>query len=207
MTRLCEASCGSFASQRRRFGYRRLGLMWNVRVSSSMPRSFIGSTEGAADRPQGRRAQTSFGTRAPMTIPKDRNLCWSLQSGRRFRILTLVDDFTRECPALAVDKLPPAGASSANSIDRRTAQLSLHDRQRQRLTSDAILALKQERGVEWNFIGAAQTDAEWVRRELQRQTARRVSQRTPVRWPQRTAKHHRRMEDRLQHQSTHSSLK
>ena len=52
----------------------------------------------------------ALGTRAPMAIPQDRNLCWSLDfvadtlvSGRRFRILTLVDDFTRECLTLVAD--------------------------------------------------------------------------------------------------------
>jgi putative transposase len=47
----------------------------------------------------------ALGTRAPMGIPQGRNLRWSLDfvtdtlvSGRRIRILTLVDDFTRECP-------------------------------------------------------------------------------------------------------------
>jgi putative transposase len=46
-----------------------------------------------------------------MAIPQDRNLRWSLDlvadtlmSGRRFRILTLVDDFTRECLSLMVDR-------------------------------------------------------------------------------------------------------
>ncbi len=45
-----------------------------------------------------------------MSIPQDVNLRWSLDfvmdtlsSGRRFRILTLVDDFTRECLTLVVD--------------------------------------------------------------------------------------------------------
>jgi putative transposase len=52
----------------------------------------------------------ALGTRAPMAIPQDRDLRWSLDfvadtlvSGRRFRILTLVDDFTRECLGLVVD--------------------------------------------------------------------------------------------------------
>jgi putative transposase len=52
----------------------------------------------------------ALGTRAPMSIPQDQNLLWSLDfvmdtlvSGRRFRILTLVDDFTRECLGLVVD--------------------------------------------------------------------------------------------------------
>jgi len=45
-----------------------------------------------------------------MAIPQSRNLRWSLDfvadtlvSGRRFRILTLVDDFTRECLGLVAD--------------------------------------------------------------------------------------------------------
>jgi putative transposase len=52
----------------------------------------------------------ALGTRAPMAIPQDQNLRWSLDfvmdtlvSGRRFRILTVVEDFTRECLGLVVD--------------------------------------------------------------------------------------------------------
>ena len=52
----------------------------------------------------------ALGTRAPMVIPPGRNLRWSLVfvidtlvSSRRFRILTLVDDFTRKCLGLVVD--------------------------------------------------------------------------------------------------------
>ena len=59
----------------------------------------------------------ALGTRAPMAIPQDRNLRWSLDfmsdtlvSGRRFRILTLVDDFTRECLGLVVDTSPRSPA-------------------------------------------------------------------------------------------------
>src|ERR1700677_3344284 len=47
-----------------------------------------------------------------------------------------------------------------------------------------------------------QADAEWLRRELQRPPARRVPQGAPVRKPHRGARHHRRMEERLQHQPT-----
>src|SRR6476659_4776127 len=52
----------------------------------------------------------ALGTRAPMMIPQGRNLRWSLDfvadtlvHGRRFRILAVVDDFTRECLGLVVD--------------------------------------------------------------------------------------------------------
>ena len=52
----------------------------------------------------------ALGTRAPMTLPQGPNQRWSLDfvsdmlaDGRRFRILVVVDDFTRECLALVVD--------------------------------------------------------------------------------------------------------
>ena len=45
----------------------------------------------------------ALGTRAPMAIPQGRNQRWSLDfvsdtlaSGRKFRMLTVVDDFSRE---------------------------------------------------------------------------------------------------------------
>jgi hypothetical protein len=59
-----------------------------------------------------------------VTIPQDRNLRWSLDfvadtlvSGRRFRILTLVDDFTRECLGLVVDT-SLTGLRVARKLDR-----------------------------------------------------------------------------------------
>jgi hypothetical protein len=60
------------------------------------------------------------GTRVPMTIPQDHNLCWSLESGRRFRIPSLVDDFTRECLGRAVET-SLTGWRRRNRSDRRTA--------------------------------------------------------------------------------------
>ena len=66
----------------------------------------------------------ALGTRAPMAIPQSRNLRWSLDfvtdtlvSGRRFRILTLVDDFTRECLGLVVDT-SLTGLRVARELDR-----------------------------------------------------------------------------------------
>jgi putative transposase len=52
----------------------------------------------------------ALGTRAPMTLPIRINQRWSLDfvsdtlsDGRRFRILCIVDDFSRECLATVVD--------------------------------------------------------------------------------------------------------
>ena len=52
----------------------------------------------------------AIGTRAPMLIPLAANDRWSLDfvsdqltDGRRFRVLTVVDDCTRECLGLVAD--------------------------------------------------------------------------------------------------------
>jgi putative transposase len=51
-----------------------------------------------------------LGTRGPATIPQGPNQRWSLDcvssaldDGRRFRVLNVVDDFSRECLACVVD--------------------------------------------------------------------------------------------------------
>ena len=66
----------------------------------------------------------ALGTRAPMTIPQGRNQRWSLDfvadtlvSGRQFRMLTVVDDFTRECLGLVVDT-SLTGLRVARELDR-----------------------------------------------------------------------------------------
>jgi putative transposase len=60
-------------------------------------------------RRRGRRKR-ALGTRAPMALPQGPNQRWSLDfvsdtltDSRRFRILAVVDDFTRECIALVAD--------------------------------------------------------------------------------------------------------
>jgi putative transposase len=56
----------------------------------------------------------ALGTRAPLAIPQGANQRWSLDflsdafaDSRRFRILAVVDDFTRECLVLVADTLLP----------------------------------------------------------------------------------------------------
>ncbi len=64
----------------------------------------------------------ALGTRAPMTIPQDCNQRWSLDfvsdtlvDGRRFRILCVIDDFSRECLATVVDTSLTGGSGSARA--------------------------------------------------------------------------------------------
>lgn len=104
------------ASQCRRFGCRRLGLLLarqGVRINHKKLYRFYKEERPMVRKRGGRKR--ALGTRAPMTIPQDQNLRWSLDfvmdtlvSGRRFRILTLVDDFTRESLGLVVDTSPTA---------------------------------------------------------------------------------------------------
>ena len=99
------------ANERRRFGYRRLaimlrrdGLKMNLKKVYRLYRE-----ERLTVRKRGGRKR-ALGTRAPMTIPQGANQRWSLDfvsdalnDGRRFRILNVVDDFTRECLTSLLD--------------------------------------------------------------------------------------------------------
>ena len=96
---------------RRRLGYRRRGILLEREgVSMNKKKLFrLYREEGlAVRRRRGRKRAT--GTRALMALPDGPNQRWGLDFvadtlswGRRLRILCIVDDFTREALALAVD--------------------------------------------------------------------------------------------------------
>ena len=99
------------AAERRRFGYRRLGWMLaregHVMNHKKLYRLY--REEKLMVRRRGGRKR-ALGTRAPMLLPNTINQRWSLDfvsdtlsDGRRFRILCIVDDFSRECLATVVD--------------------------------------------------------------------------------------------------------
>ena len=112
------------AAIRRRFGYRRLHLLLKrdgFRVNHKKLYR-IYKEERLTVRKRGGRKR-AVGTRAPIGIPQGRNQRWSLDfvshalsDGRRFRILTVVDDFTRECLALVTDT-SLSGARVARELD------------------------------------------------------------------------------------------
>jgi putative transposase len=99
------------ANQRRRFGYRRLGLLLGREgiIVNHKKLYRLYRDERLTVRKRGGRKR-ALGTRAPMALPQGPNQCWSLDfvsdalsNSRRFRILAVVDDFTRECLTLVVD--------------------------------------------------------------------------------------------------------
>ena len=124
-----RARMRELAAERRRFGYRRLhwligreGIVMNHKKFRRLYRE---------ERLQVRRRsgrKRALGTRAPLTLPDGSDQRWSLDfasdafgDGRRFRILVVVDDFTRECVALVADT-SLSGARVARELDTAIAR-------------------------------------------------------------------------------------
>jgi putative transposase len=158
-----RAKLRELASVRRRFGYRRLhilltreGIVMNHKKLRRLYRE-----ERLAVRRRGSRKR-ALGTRAPIAIPQGANQRWSLDflsdaftDGRRFRILAIVDDFTRECWALIADTSLPS-LRVVRELDaivaaRGRPAMIVSDNGTE-LTSMAMLRWSQERQVEWHYI-------------------------------------------------------
>jgi len=115
----------ALASERRRFGYRRLHVLLareGVRVNRKKLYRLYREERLTVRRRGGRKR--ALGTRAPLALPQGRNQRWSLDfvsdaliDGRRFRILAVVDDFSRECLALVADT-SLSGRRVARELDR-----------------------------------------------------------------------------------------
>ena len=104
----------------------------------------------------------AIGTRAPMVLPDSPNQRWSLDfasdtlaDGRRFRILCVVDDFSRECLALVADT-SLSGKRVARELDtigaRRGLPLTVVSDNGTELTGTAVLRWSQDRIVDWHYI-------------------------------------------------------
>jgi transposase InsO family protein len=99
------------ANQRRRFGYRRLFILLREQGEpSGVNRIYrLYREEGLTVRKRKARRR-AIGTRTPILVEAKVNARWSLDfvhdqlaQGRRFRILNIVDDVTRECLAAIPD--------------------------------------------------------------------------------------------------------
>jgi len=152
------------AGERRRFGYRRLhvllrreGKLVNHKRVYRLYRE-----EGLTVRRKGRK-RVARETRMPALVPAGPNVCWSLDFvsdglawGRKIRMLTIVDAFTRESLAIEVDTSLP-GARVARVLDRViaergavAAEITLDNGPE--LTSRALDQWAYERGVRLRFI-------------------------------------------------------
>jgi putative transposase len=120
-----RTSLKAAAAERPRFGYRRLGVMLErVGVQVNHKRLYrLYKEEGLVLRRK-RRQRASTATRVPMTSPTGAGerysmdfMSDSLATGRGFRTLNIVDDYTRECLVIEVD-MSLSGERVARVLDR-----------------------------------------------------------------------------------------
>ena len=151
------------AHERRRFGYRRIGLMLEregIHVNHKKLRRLYAEEGLAVKRRKGRKRAT--GTRSPLGAPTRPNERWSLDfvsdvfgDGRRFRILAVIDDCSRDCLALVADT-SLSGVRVARELDRLIRlygrpQTIVSDNGTE-LTSRAILQWQNDTHVTWHYI-------------------------------------------------------
>ncbi len=151
------------ANERRRFGYRRLFILLRREGEpSGLNRIYrLYREEGLAVRKR-RARRKAVGTRAPILVEAHPNARWSLDfvhdqfaCGRRFRILNIMDDVTREClgaiPDTSISGRRVARELSA-IIERRGKPGMIVSDNGTELTSNAILSWCAERKVDWHYI-------------------------------------------------------
>ena len=114
------------ASQRCRFGYRRLHWLLCREGWAMNHKKFrrLDREERLQVRRRGGRKRV-LGIRAPMAVPQGANQRWSLDfvsdaftCVRRFRIFAVVDDYSRECVRLIADTSISGQGSGVSSMRR-----------------------------------------------------------------------------------------
>jgi putative transposase len=153
----------ALANERRRFGYRRLFILLRREGEpSGINRIYrLYREEGLTVRKR-RSRRRAVGTRAPILVEAKPNARWSLDfvhdqfaCGRRFRVLNIVDDVTRECLAAIADT-SISGRRVAREltelIGRRGKPGMIVSDHGTEFTSNAILAWSQDQIVDWHYI-------------------------------------------------------
>ena len=151
------------ANARRRFGYRRLFvLLRKLGEPSGLNRVYrLYREEGLTVRKR-RARRRAVGTRAPILVEARPNARWSLDfvhdqfaSGRRFRILNIVDDVTRECLA-AIPDTSISGRRVAREltalVNQRGKPGMIVSDNGTEFTCNAMLAWSEENRIDWHFI-------------------------------------------------------
>jgi len=146
-----------------RFGYRRLQVLLcseGHSLNRKKTQRLYREERLSVRRQRGRKRAT--GTRAPILVEERPNARCSLDfvhnqfgSGRRFRILNIIDDVTKECLA-AIQEKSLSGRRVARELDAIIARrgkpgLIVSDHGTE-FTSNAMLAWTQSAKVAWHFI-------------------------------------------------------
>jgi putative transposase len=157
-----RARLRELAAQRRRFGYRRLGWLL-AREGHTMNHKTLYRIYHEEKLMVRRRAhrKRAVGTRAPMVLPDTINQRWSLDfvsdalsDRRRFRILCVVDDFSRQCLACVIDT-SIGGVRVVRELERLVVERGLPKMivsdNGCELTSPAVLRWSLGR-LDWHYI-------------------------------------------------------
>lgn len=158
-----RARLRDLANERRRFGYRRLFvLLRRDGEPSGLNRVYrLYREEGLGVRKR-RARRRAVGTRAPILVAPAANARWSLDfvhdqfaCGRRFRILNIIDDVTKECLA-AIPDTSIGGKRVVRELTVLTARrgkpgMIVSDNGTE-FTANAVLAFAEETGIAWHYI-------------------------------------------------------
>ena len=117
--------------------------------------------EGLQVRKRGGRKR-ALGTRRPILVPSRANERWSLDfvsdaftDGRRFTVLAVVDDYTRQCLALVPDT-SLSGARLVREVKAVIAERSMPTTivsdNGTEVTSSAVLKFCQDTKINWHYI-------------------------------------------------------
>jgi putative transposase len=158
-----RARMKAIAEQRRRFGYRRIGLMLEREGVKMNPKKlFRLYTEERLTVRKRRGRKRALGTRNPMPVPDRPNARWSIDFvsdtfgvSRRMRILAVVDDCTRESIGMVADT-SIGGHRVARELD---AMIRVYGKPAcivsdngTEFTSRALLEWQTRAGVAWHYI-------------------------------------------------------
>ena len=200
------------ANERRRFGYRRLTILlrregegMNLKKVYRLYRE-----ERLTVRKRGGR-KGALGTRAQMAIrqkPNQRSsldfVSDSLVCGRRFRLLNVIDDYSRECLACIVDT-SLSGRRVVRELsaiaERRGMPCMVVSDNGTELTRHAVLAWCQHIGVEWHYIAPGKPQQNGFAKSFNGRLGGECPERTPVPNAGCGETDHRGMADRLQHRT------
>jgi putative transposase len=152
------------AAARPRFGSPRLGVLLRqeLGVINHKRVERLYAEEGLQLPKRRKKLRRSFSRVVPLETPTGPRQRWSvdfvqdsLRDGRRFRALTMVDDFSRECPAITVDT-SISGQRVTRVLDGLAEytglpQVIVMDNGPE-FTSKAMLCWAQQRGVKLHFI-------------------------------------------------------
>jgi putative transposase len=158
-----RARLRELANERKRFGYRRLFILLRQEGETLGVNRVhrLYREEGLTVRKR-RARRRAVGTRAPIVVEAKPNARWSLDfvhdqlaNGRRFRVLNIVDDVTRECLA-AIPDTSISGRRVARELTaliawRGKPGLIVSDNGTE-FTSNAMFAWQREHEVAWHFI-------------------------------------------------------